>query len=433
MTFFISVKDRPYLVESNQTIVCPNKRLAVETTRALDQFHMNRGDESWENPKCLSLDDFFLSEYNAYAADFGDKTPILSESKLTYYLMKTAPPGLAKFSRRTAAAIRLIIAYKIPLSLISQTEIGEDSFADWINHALELRGNHAILAEEIPRLLEKASYAPKQRILLNNIEQLTADQLSYFSAMKEKTPVLFVHQQNVPSKFDGSIDKLVTTKKVLTPYSVKEFDTIFSEIAAAADWAKSRLESNRNARIGIVAPRLSSMYEIFARQFGATLEPLRGSLSSRFNISGGVPLKNESVWKNLKNLVRLLSGPIKSFQAQEIAYSLRAYRNWFKGAAYSSRLRDRSLISPEEIFSENIPKNIKKALEIRQKDHSLSDWLELFGQVATCLFQNSTSKFGSKQFQANETLRDCIQIYKVQLQSEKNPFPYSKPGFFLRI
>ena len=431
MTSFISVKDKPYLVESNQTIVCPNKRLAVETTRALDQFHMNRGDESWENPKCCSLDDFFISEYNAYAADFGVKTSIISESKLTYYLMKTAPSGLAKFSRRTAAAIRLIIGYKIPLSEISQTEIGEDSFADWINHALELRGNHEILAEEIPRLLEDASYTPKKRILLNNIEQLTAHQLCYFSAMTKKAPVFFVHQNDIPSKFEGSTDELVTTRKVLTPYSVKEFDTIFSEIAAAADWAKSRLAKNPNAKIGIVAPRLNAMYEIFARQFGATLEPLKGSLSSRFNISGGVPLKNEYVWKNLKKLVRLISGPIKSFKAQEIAYSMQAYQNWFNEAAYTSRQRHRHFISPDEIFSEIVPRSIKKALEVRQKNRSLSDWLELFGQVATSLFQNSSSRFGSKQFQANETLTDCIQVYKVQLQSEKQPIPLFKAWLFL--
>ena len=430
MTSFISVKDKPYLVESNRTIVCPNKRLALETTRALDQFHMNRGDESWENPKCLSLDDFFISEYNAYAADFGVKTSIISESKLTYYLMKTAPLSLAKFSKRTAAAIRLIIAYKIPLSQISHTEIGEDSFVDWINHALENRGNTEILAEEIPRLLEEASYAPKKGILLNNIEQLTADQLSYFSAMREKTPVFFVHQQDVPRKFNGSIDMSVT-KKGLTPYSVREFDTIFSEIAAAADWAKRRLASNPNARIGIVAPRLSSMYEIFARQFGATLEPLRGSMSSRFNISGGVPLKNESIWKNLKSLVRLITGPIKSFQAREIAYSLAAYRNWFNEAAYTDRGRDRRLIPAEEIFSELIPRRITKALENRQKDHPLSVWLELFGEVATCLFQNSASKFGSRQFQANETLTDCIQVYQAQLQSEKKPIPLFKAWLFL--
>ncbi len=431
MTSFISVKDKPYLVESNQTIVCPNKRLAIETTRALDQFHMNRGDESWENPKCLSLDDFFLSEYNAYADHFADKTSIVSNSKLTYYLMKTAPPGLAKFSRRTSAAIRLIIAYKIPLSQISQAEIGEDSFADWINHALELRGNHEILAEEIPRLLEDISFAPKKRILLNNLEQLTPDQLSYFSAMTKKAPIFFVHQQEVPRKFEGSIDEMVTTQKVLTPYSVKEFDTIFSEIASAADWAKRRLASNPKAKIGIVAPRLNSMYEIFARQFGATLEPLRGSLSSRFNISGGVPLKNESVWKNLKNLVRLISGPIKSFQAQEIAYSLRAYRNWFNEAGYASRQHNRRLISHEEIFSEIIPGSIKKAIDNRQKEHPLSIWLELIGQIATSLFQNSTSKFGSKQFQANETLMDCIQAYQVQLQSEKQPIHLFKAWLFL--
>ena len=114
------------------------------------------------------------------------------------------------------------------------------------------------------------------------------------------------------------------------------------------------------------------MYEIFARQFGATLEPLRGSMSSRFNISGGVPLKNESIWKNLKSLVRLLTGPIKSFQAREIAYSLRAYRNWFNKAAYTDRRRDRRLVSVEEIFSELIPRRITKALENRQKDHPLS-------------------------------------------------------------
>ena len=161
---------------------------------------MNRGDESWENPKCLSLDDFFLSEYNAYADHFADKTSIVSHSKLTYYLMKTAPPGLAKFSRRTSAAIRLIIAYKIPLSQISQTEIGEDSFADWINHALELRGNHEILAEEIPRLLEDISFAPKKRILLNNLEQLTPDQLSYFSAMTKKAPIFFCSSTGRPQK-----------------------------------------------------------------------------------------------------------------------------------------------------------------------------------------------------------------------------------------
>ena len=226
-------------------------------------------------------------------------------------------------------------------------------------------------------------------------------------------------------------DSLVTTKKVLPPYSVKEFDTIFSEIAAAADWAKRRLASNPNARIGIVAPRLNSMYEIFARQFGATLEPLRGSLSSRFNISGGAPLKNESVWKNLKNLVRLISGPIKSFQAQEIAYSLRAYRTWFNEAAYTSRQRNRRLISPEEIFSEIIPSSIKKAIDNRQKEHSLSIWLKLLGQIATSLFQNSTSKFGSKQFQANETLMDCIQAYQVQLQSEKQPIHLFKAWLFL--
>jgi hypothetical protein len=290
--------------------------------------------------------------------------------------------------------------------------LGEDKFAEWINHTLELKGNTEIRPEEIPRLLEDASYAPKKGILLTNIEQLTADQLSYFSVMKEKTPVFFVHQQDAPRKFNGSIDMLLT-KKVPTTYSVREFDTIFSEIATAADWAKRRLASNPNARIGIVAPRLSSMYEIFARQFGATLEPLRGSLSSRFNISGGVPLKNESVWKNLKSLVRLISGPIKSFQAREIAYSLGTYRNWFNEAVYTDRGRDRRLISAEEIFSAHIPRRITKALENRQKDRPLSVWLELLGEVATCLFQNSASKFGSRQFQANETLTDCIQVYQA--------------------
>lgn len=278
-------------------VVTPNLRLAAALARDFDARQIGSGLTTWEAVDIVPLSAFVERLYeDALYSELVTRLPILlsgaQEQALWEDIVQSSAAGRALLSVAPAAALareawQLAHAWRL-MPRLRDYPSNDDAkaFADWAwrYEGAMKRDRHcdrARLADVvIPHLRHDALRKPAT-LVAYGFDIVTPQQREWIAAL-ERTGVAVLACG--PEQRHARVHHVAYA-------SAKE------EIGAAAQWARSRLEADANARIGIVVPDIVQSRRIVQRVFARVMEPgaaLPGAepRPQPFNISIGEPLSS---------------------------------------------------------------------------------------------------------------------------------------------
>jgi len=276
-------------------VVTPNRRLAASVLREFDESQAARGIPAWQAADILPVSAFIerLYEDALYSGLAGQLPQLLSpvQAQVLWERVISESDEAQALSSvpRTAGLARKAWTLAHEWSIAARLEhfpAGEDgrAFARWALDYERLTArmgytDHARLSQLLSTLLCEPALRKPSRLFVYGFEIKTPAQEAFFGAL----------QRAGVEVCTCSPDQRAAQARRVSFTSVKE------EIRAAARWARSRLESRPDARIGIVVPDLERSRKAVHRIFREVMNP-SWALSSPvdpvlpFNISLGEPL-----------------------------------------------------------------------------------------------------------------------------------------------
>lgn len=280
------------------SVVTPNLRLAAALRRDFDAHQIAKGLAAWEAADILPLSAFVERLYeDALYSELAARLPILltsaQEQVLWEDIVRGSEAGAALLSAPPAAALareawQLAHAWRL-MPRLKGTPANDDAkaFADWAwrYEGITKRDRHcdrARLADVVAPHLAHAALRKPATLVAYGFDILNAQQRELFAALA-KAGVAVVACG--PPRYDG---REAAARRVA-------FTSAKDEIRAAARWARSRLEADSNARIGIVVPDLAQSRNAVQRIFAQVMVPAhrlpgREQRPLPFNLSLGEPL-----------------------------------------------------------------------------------------------------------------------------------------------
>jgi ATP-dependent helicase/nuclease subunit B len=296
------------------TVLTPNRRLAQSLQREFDRTQVARGLAAWETADVLPFGAFVQRLWDdALHSELSPPVPPVltpaQEQALWEEAIGATPLGSALVAAPAAAAQcreawTLAHAWRLAPSL-SRHAASEDArtFVEWSARYEQLtreRGftDAARLPEVAARCLSHAVVRKPATLVLYGFDLLTPQQECLVGALG----VLGV---DVFSSRRASRQAQVARC---------EFSSAEEELDAAARWARSRLERDPSARIGLVVPDLASSRLRVRRALARVLQPayqLAGAPRALpFDISLGAPLDETPVAHAALAILRLCGRPI---------------------------------------------------------------------------------------------------------------------------
>ena len=366
-------------------IITPNERLAREFMRAYEAEQGGLGNRAWITPRVASIDRF-LAIRAAESLPLADRHSLLAADAELLLWRELGERQGATLSELAAEAWRLVHAWRIGLDDAAFAEtINARRFRRWARRfrtRLQLDGaiTRAELAERLPGTAERLHLVAFDVI---------APQTSAFLARTERTGGRVFHHK-----------PLVMRRG---PQKRVEANDRGSEIHAAAQWARHVLTRYPHARIGVVFPYLADAYHAIAHAFEAEFADAPQAL----NISGGVPLAEQPIWRDAELLLRLVVGEIGHRELQRLQYSpwLDLDRPLRMAGDNTELLRVRHLEKASPVLGRLAAR--ARALPARQ---SFAAWIEAFRSCLTEVGWNG-SNAASGQYQAYVRLRECLEAY----------------------
>jgi ATP-dependent helicase/nuclease subunit B len=277
------------------TVVTPNRRLAAALAGDFAEYQSVRGLASWETPDILPLSAFVERLYeDALYSDLAPGLPVLlteaQEQALWEAVIGDTPAGRALLSLPSTAALAreawaLAHAWRL-LPRLRGYPASDDAkaFADWAWRYEGVTGRDRItdrarLPDIVAPHLACASTRKPAELIVFGFDLLVRPQARDFLA------AMAAAGAGVRASAGGG--RPGVARRVV-------FESAKDEIAAAARWARARLEAG-SRRIGVVFPDLARSREAVRRIFAEEMEPgrllaQRGETAEPFNISLGEPL-----------------------------------------------------------------------------------------------------------------------------------------------
>jgi probable DNA repair protein len=309
------------------SVVTPNLRLAAALRRDFDAQQIAKGLTAWEAADMLPLPAFVERLYeDALYAELA--LPILltgaQEQALWEDIVRGSESGAALLSAPPAAALareawQLAHAWRL-MPRLKGYPANDDvrAFADWAwrYEGITQRDRHcdrARLADIVAPHLAHAALRKPATLVAYGFDILNAQQRELFAALA-KAGVAVVACG--PPGYEGRAAAACRTA----------FTSAKEEIRAAARWARSRLEADSNARIGIVVPDLAQSRNAVKRIFAQVMEPahwLRGQevRPLPFNISLGEPLSSYPLVAAALRVLELARGEVEFELASSVIRS----------------------------------------------------------------------------------------------------------------
>jgi probable DNA repair protein len=295
------------------TVLTPNLRLAQALTREFDAIQAAQGSSSWESADILPYSAFVARCYeDALYSERGRELPVLltpvQEQALWEDAIEASVWGggallaLAQAADEARKAWRLAHLWRIDGAL-GKFPGNEDAeaFALWAaDYRRRTRSERHIDAARLPDLvagLLDQSALKKPGLLV----------VYAFDVLPRQTRVFFdaCAAVGVQLRACGPEQREARTQRLA-------FGSAREELAAAACWARARLEANTSAdlRIAIVVPDIEQRRKEVARVLSDTLAPdakLPGAAAQQlpFNISLGVPLTDYALVHAALGLIEL--------------------------------------------------------------------------------------------------------------------------------
>jgi probable DNA repair protein len=275
------------------TVVTPNRRLAQALSREFDAEEAAQGRSAWESADILPYAAFVLRCYeDALYSELASGLPILltpaQEHTLWEDIIRRSNAGEALLALPETAALaadawNTAHAWRLLDSLRSD-QLNQDAaaFRDWCaQYSLRCEHDGHTDTASLPDLVAARVNASKMRkpklLALYGFDIMRPQQRTLFDALRAAgTEVLTSAQEGREAN-------------VLCLACADARD----EMQRAATWARARLESNGNARIGIVVPDLAKQRKTLIRTFRTVMAPPLPRLDKNplpFNVSLGAAL-----------------------------------------------------------------------------------------------------------------------------------------------
>lgn len=300
------------------TVVTPNRRLALALRRDFDAAQAARDLTAWESADILPLSAFVERAYeDALYSEHATELPILltplQELALWESVIRSSEAGGALLAIPETAALareawQLAHAWHL-LPRLRNIPLNEDgkAFAEWAQRyeSITRRDRYtdsARVADVIVSLLGRAEIR-KPRVLVGyGFDVITPQQGALLTR---------IGAAGCKVAFAGSQSRKFSARQAACTDAR-------DEIRRAAMWARSRLEANRAARIGVVVPELARHRKAIERIFISVMEPDYALPGARqrvlpFNISLGAALTSYPL-ANAAFLVLELAGRETDFE-----------------------------------------------------------------------------------------------------------------------
>jgi ATP-dependent helicase/nuclease subunit B len=307
------------------SVVTPNRRLAQSLQRAFDRAQAARGRTSWESVDVLPFDAFVERLWDdALYSDIAPPVPLLlapaQEQALWEEAVASSALGSALLAGPAAAAQcreawRLAHAWGLAASM-ARDAASEDAraFVDWAGRYERLtreRGftDAARLPEVVARCLDHPRVRKPATLVLFGFDLLTPQQETLLEALRARGVAILSSRSPARTAVASRCD----------------FASAEEELAAAARWARSRLELDPQARIGLVVPDLPSSRLRVRRALARVLQP--GSLldapgaAAPFDLSLGAPLDEAPLVHAALGLLRLCGRALPFEEASRLLRS----------------------------------------------------------------------------------------------------------------
>ena len=314
--------------EARITVVTPNRRLAAALAREFSEAQAAKGLARWAGPDILPLDDFVarLWEDALYAETAPDPALLLTpaqeqalwEEALGGTRFSAALLSAASAALQCREAWRLAHGWRLA-SRLREAGGNEDAkaFVEWsARYERATRERHLVdsarLADRVAPLLGLAALRKPGTLVRYGFDLLAPQAEDFLAALAANGTRLAASR--APAR-EARVRRL-------------EFAGAKDEIAAAALWARDRLEkgAGRATRIGIVVPDLAQSRAAVHRALASVLHPGAGAPGAiapvlPFEISLGEPLAATPIVHDALLVLRLAEGEIAFEDASRLIRS----------------------------------------------------------------------------------------------------------------
>jgi RecB family exonuclease len=383
------------------TIVTPNERLARELRRGLNQAHQARGLEAWPSPHCLSLNQL-LQQHFATWQDYTDTAMrLLTNSQLLSRFYQCANPSNRHLSPSAAQALDLLYRYDIEIDALADGSEGGELFVPWARAVLELSQPDEIYIGQLAKTLLQQAKPPTKPLLLLAFDHLSVTERRYLEACNDASGVKWLKDSEHILDF-ATIELGQHPPQPRTPRQQPRlfaFDSIATELAAAARWSADVCRQQPNARVAVVVPKLAQIYHRVQRQFSVTFDPEAGSATRCFDLSGGSPLADQPAWLHASVLLNWCHTPITKEALESLSFSPFVTAPWCITSLHSWPSEQR-VIDISSVADDSTANTLLQHLEHAPTSERFTYWLTFIDELLRQVNWPNLSELESGQFQA---------------------------------
>ncbi len=304
------------LLAGGMTLVTVNRRLAGYAMNRYSRRQLDKGLSAWETPDILPYGPWLarcVEEIRSAAGPAGAaEDPVLlkplqelvvweeiiAESSSSGRLMR--PRSAA---RAAMEAWRLCTEWRVPVDAGSPMWSGTDAaaFASWAaSFENRLRRSGRIAPARLADIVREAALQkrlpPTAGVLFTGFDDFSPQHRELIEALAGHG--IFTGVEAFPSRSANAVRA--------------GFPDEDAELAAAASWARSRIQADPGSRTGIIVNGLEKKRDAVCRVFGETLRPssqfdVRGSerdlQNPAFNISMGLPLADNPLVRSALSIL----------------------------------------------------------------------------------------------------------------------------------
>jgi len=418
----------PTLAElaERHTVITPNERLAREFKLAFDQYQAQQGHLAWIGLTCMSLQRFLLQQLNHHADQTDGKAPkLLSALALRETAFLNAPSPALNQVDAFCSAWQLIHRYDIDLHHAAFSSAQGELFCHWFQEVKQGLPDADLLPETLGDYLSAQGVLPRHPLLLLDFEQLTAVERRYFDFVAAEQVVRVCSSSVETSQIWPASSLIEQTESGLQALcdclpEVATYENLNNELAAAASWARTIKTSSPTATVGIVVPNLAQNYARVQRQVAAILDPTQGSLTRTFDLSAGLALSDQPLWRHasaLLNACREGFGPeicaeLGNSNFFDLSALIELSRHWPRHWPLT--------VSVKDVFQRLMPDE-DVDLDV-SGEHSFAEWLAMCRAFLTACGWPQLNTLGSTSFQAYQSLEESFNQYTLDGLERKMTF-----------
>ena len=371
-----------------EPLITPNERLAREAAAACNQRQLDLGRRAWPRPRVASLRRYLHTRFDAAAAN---AQVLSSEAELLLWL-DTAEPGSLHLAEWAAEAWALALAWRIdPAASAFEATANGRLFRRWAaRFGAELKAGNWISAAE----LADAAVPEVGDLHLLGFERFEPQTADWLARVERAGGRVHHHE--------AAECPAISQRRV-------RLESQADEISAAAQWARQTLTEHGGARIGVVFPYLAAAFHAIDHAFGVEF----ADAPHAFDISGGLPLTEQPVWRSAELLLDQVlepANPTPESLLRAPFLDLPSLLDRGIGLSHDAALApgDRPLVGLRHRLVGLL------GLEPTRARQPFAAWVARFRNVLQQARWGAGA--GSVQHQARERIEDCLDRYSAMSQ-----------------